>query len=66
MHPNEIPSKEPSKDKHINCAKRYASEANPGEPGKSFEDRMMQLYAPCGAQREEPSKKADEINHFSA
>ena len=53
MHPDEIASGYPSKDEEINGADDYASRVYPGETGEGFKYRVMQIYASCGAQRQQ-------------
>ncbi len=44
MHPHEIRSENPSKDKHIYCTKEKAPETNPRKAWQGFKDGVMELY----------------------
>jgi len=45
MHPHEIGSENPSKDKHIDCAENEATKTDPCKAREGFKDGVMKLYS---------------------
>ncbi|MEK7165806.1 MAG: hypothetical protein AAB874_03305 [Patescibacteria group bacterium] len=45
MHPNKIPSENPSEDKEVDGTEHYTTEADPCKAGQSFKNGVMKLYS---------------------
>lgn len=66
MHPDKVPSENPSKDEHVDSAERKTSETNPSKAGQSFKYRVMKLYSADTANRQKSAKQANNIYDFRA
>ena len=66
MHPNHVPSNNPSEDERIDSAKDYTCSTPPDKTGQGLKYRMVQFSPPRCTKWQITKSEADQICNFSA